>query len=399
MPSVDTGLTITPLEHSAGFGASVSGVDLNQLSREDFKEIEYALYKYRLLVVRDQPDLRPESQYRINCLFDPDATGKHGHGDAKEVMKEFKGKKNLTGGLPSVPDCEMVRIVGRGTLPAGHYGTTEPMELKAGSHQAWHKTPLSDDELASGDTRFSRWHQDAQYKPGNHTARVTTIYAHTLPHGPDVKIRWDDGSGLTMSAQPGRTAFMDATRMYEALSDEDKRWVDHSLVEYAPSPYEFIINCKGLSNGFGISSDDLETPIEDLPLPESQAERLPLVWLNPVTGEKALQFHQIIVRKIHYRTSDDDECRVIDDLREVRKMLDDLQRPFLTPSNVLVAPQEQGDLAIWLNRACRHSPVEYPSSVMHQCHLQGSDPVDKPWPIDGQPNPLGLVKPAAALSA
>ncbi|KPV77107.1 uncharacterized protein RHOBADRAFT_10194, partial [Rhodotorula graminis WP1] len=328
------------------FGASVSGVDLNQLSREDFKEIEYALYKYRLLVVRDQPDLRPESQYRINCLFDPDATGKHG-----------VRRKNLTGGLPSVPDCEMVRIVGRGTLPAGHYGTTEPMELKAGSHQAWHKTPLSDDELASGDTRFSRWHQDAQYKPGNHTARVTTIYAHTLPHGPDVKIRWDDGSGLTMSAQPGRTAFMDATKMYEALSDEDKRWVDHSLVEYAPSPYEFIINCKGLSNGFGISSDDLETPIEDLPLPESQAERLPLVWLNPVTGEKALQFHQIIVRKIHYRTSDDGEYRVIDDLREVRKMLDDLQRPFLTPSNVLVAPQEQGDLAIWLNRACRHSPV------------------------------------------
>lgn len=41
-------------------------------------QIEYALYKYRLLVVRDQPDLRPESQYRINCLFDPDATGKHG---------------------------------------------------------------------------------------------------------------------------------------------------------------------------------------------------------------------------------------------------------------------------------------------------------------------------------
>lgn len=162
----------------------------------------------------------------------------------------------------------MVRIVGRGTLPAGHYGTLEPMELKAGSHQAWHKAPLSDEELASGDTRFSvrprasasahslyfvvedrelmrtchwsqRWHQDAQYKPGNHTARVTTIYAHTLPHGPDVKIRWDDGSGLTMPARPGRTAFMDATRMYEALSEEDKRWVDHRC---APSRFFLFLD-------------------------------------------------------------------------------------------------------------------------------------------------------------
>ncbi|GAA5898946.1 hypothetical protein JCM6882_004036, partial [Rhodosporidiobolus microsporus] len=322
MPSVDTGLTITPLEHEAGFGAIVRGVDLNDLSDADFKKIEHALYTHRLLVIKDQPDLHPSKQYALNCAFDPEATGKHGHGNAKEVMKKFKGKVNLTGGLPSVPDCEMVRIVGRGHLTAGHYGTTEPLELKSGSHQAWHKEALTDEELKGGLTRFQRWHIDSQMTRGNHTARVTTIYAHKLPKGPPVTLRWDDGSGLTMPVAPGRTAFMDSAKMYEALSDADKKWVDYSLVEYAPSPYSFIINCKGTSNGFGIESDDLETPLAELPIREEDAEVLPLVWLNPVTGEKHLQFHQIIVRKIHYRESKGGAVKIIDDLREVRKMLD-----------------------------------------------------------------------------
>ncbi|GAA6042663.1 hypothetical protein JCM8097_008275 [Rhodosporidiobolus ruineniae] len=400
MPSVDQGLTITPLENEAGFGAEVSGVDLNDLSEADFKIIEHALYTHRLLVVRSQPGLHPQKQYELNCRFDPEASGKHGHGDKKEVMKTFKGKHNLTGGLPAIPDCEMVRLVGRGLLPAGHYGTTEPLELKAGSHRGWHEECLTDEEMDAGITRFQRWHIDAQLKRGNHTARVTTIYAHQLPVGPDVLVRWDDGSGYEMRAAPGRTAFMDSAKMYEALSEEDKRWVDHSLVEYASSPYEFIIHCQGTSNGFGIVSAGKETPLEDLPIDEKDAEVLPLIWKNPVTGESHLQFHQIVVRKIHYRESADGEFTILDNLEEVRKKLDDLQRPFLKPSNIVIAPQDQGDLAIWLNRGTRHASIEFPSSyglrTMHQCHLQGSDPVQAPWPIEGQPNPLNLVKPVAA---
>ncbi|GAA5868297.1 hypothetical protein JCM8547_002309 [Rhodosporidiobolus lusitaniae] len=394
MPSVDTGLAITPLEHSAGFGAIVTGVDLNKLSKEDFKAIELALYTHRLLVVKDQPGLHPAKQYELNCRFDPGAEGKHGHGDAKSALKS----RNLTGGLPSVPEADMVRIVGRGHLPAGHYGTTEPMELKAGSHQSWHKEGLTDKELESGITRFQRWHMDAQLAVDKgHTARVTTIYAHTLPKGPDVKLRWDDGSGQEMMVAPGRTAFMDSAKMYEALSDEEKQWVDFSEVEYAgPNPYEFILSCKGTSNGFSIVSDDLE----NLPLADKPGQRLPLVWLNPVTGERHLSFHMIVARRIYYRTSREGETKVIEDLREVRRMLDGIQRHFLREENIIIAPQEEGDLAIWLNRGTRHSAIEFPSSygprVMHQCHLAGSDPVEAPWPIEGQPNPLNLVKPAAA---
>lgn len=42
-----------------------------------------------------------------------------------------------------------------------------------------------------------------------------------------------------MSVRPGRTAFLNSVAMYESLSDEDKASVEHSLVEYAPSPYEY----------------------------------------------------------------------------------------------------------------------------------------------------------------
>jgi xanthine dioxygenase len=47
-----------------------------------------------------------------------------------------------------------------------------------------------------------------------------------------------------------------------------------------------------------------------------------------------------------------------------------MQRPFLTPENIVFSPYEEGDLAIWLNRSCRHTAMEYPKSygprIMHQ---------------------------------
>lgn len=79
---------------------------------------------------------------------------------------------------------------------------------------------------------------------------------HQLPSKGNVNVRFDDGSGTVISAPPGRTAFIvsstmfslvlslrlltgailqDAVKMYESFSDEDKAWVQHSTIEYAPS--------------------------------------------------------------------------------------------------------------------------------------------------------------------
>lgn len=89
--------------------------------------------------------------------FDPDAQPVHGHGTATSVMKGFKGKKSLVGANPPVPLEPMVRLIGKGLLEPGHYGVTEPTLLKAGSHQGFHKDPLTTEQLDAGETRFQRW--------------------------------------------------------------------------------------------------------------------------------------------------------------------------------------------------------------------------------------------------
>lgn len=202
-------------------------------------------------------------------------------------------------------------------------------------------------------------------------------------------MRLDDGSSTKFVARPGRTAFIDGVAMYKALSDEDKAWVKHSKVEYAAAPYEWILNCHGTNNGFSIVSQGKELSAEDLPhaIPE-QVQILPLAWTNPVTGELALQFHQIIARRLHVRTSADAPYEIIEDLTTVRKILDDLQYDFLRPGNVLFSPQEEGgehrtrgllvsscanewlsldaDLAVWYNRGLRHTAVGACSSCSRQ---------------------------------
>lgn len=77
-----------------------------------------------------------------------------------------------------------------------------------------------------------------------------------------------------------------------------------------------------MSNGFALESEDRETPIADLPEhEEGDAQTLPLIWANPVTGEKALQFHAIIARRLHIKESADGPVRIVDDVRQVRKIL------------------------------------------------------------------------------
>lgn len=223
---------------------------------QTFKTLERALYTHKLLIIRGQADLHPSSQLALVKRFDPNSEGVHGHGTAAAVMKGFKGKKSLVGANPAVPSSPMVRMLGRTIVPVGHFGTTEEITLKSGSHVGFHKEPLTESELLGGDTRFQRWcvsfpHCSLGIKLNNYTHRhidapfyrthppkVTSLWTKILPKGPELTARFDDGSGTTMKVPPGLTAFLDSTAMYEALSDEDKEWVSHSSVEYAPSPCE-----------------------------------------------------------------------------------------------------------------------------------------------------------------
>jgi hypothetical protein len=142
-----------------------------------------------------------------------------------------------------------------------HYGLKN-LNVKGLSND-FHADPPNEKEFAEGITRFQRWHIDAPLYARD-PAWFTTLRALKLPSGPDVTIRWDDGSGLSMQAPPGLTAFFSTSQLYDMLSEEEKQLADHSWVEYAPHPYMWIENCKAPSTGLGLKSEGKEHTIEEL---------------------------------------------------------------------------------------------------------------------------------------
>ncbi|GAA5987979.1 hypothetical protein JCM11641_005970 [Rhodosporidiobolus odoratus] len=384
MPHVIPAITITPLQSSAAFGAYFEGVDLNNLSDEEFEQLEEALYTHKLLVIKGQKNLRPEKQLELVKRFDPSAEAVHGHGTAQQANRAVNGRKSIVGANPGVPSEPMVRLIGRAKLPIGYHGATEEIQLTSGTHKSFHQKPLSDAEIETGLSRFHRWHIDAAlYK--THPPRVTALWAHKLPHGVLIRVEWDvdTPSPQSLTCAPGLTAFLDSSAMLRSLSPEDQEWVLHSEVEYAPYPYQWIQDAKATDDGFGMVSEGKETPLEELPpVDEGAVKRYKMVWKNPLTGELSLQVHAIVARKLFIRRSPTDSFETIDDLTQVRNILYKLQKPFLNPEKILVSPQGEGDLCLWHNRSLRHTAIEYPAScpdrILHQVHIAGSDDPGNP---------------------
>ena len=110
-----------------------------------------------------------------------------------------------------------------------------------------------------------------------------------------------------------------------------------------------------------------------------------MVWLNPVTGEKAFQVHGICARKLFVRSSPDNQPRVIDDVVEVRRFLDNIQRRILKPEYIWLPEVEEGDIVMWDNYGLFHSAVDYPdkfgSRSMHQANIGASVGPCGPAPI------------------
>ena len=104
-----------------------------------------------------------------------------------------------------------------------------------------------------------------------------------------------------------------------ALPEDLRSLALNSSVTYAPHPYVYIADAKAHSTGLVCVSDGLEKPLEQLPpWEESKLVTLPLVWTNPITGEKSLQIHGACVWKLHTKAHPYGAARVMDDLAEVR---------------------------------------------------------------------------------
>ncbi|GAA5879382.1 hypothetical protein JCM8547_004021 [Rhodosporidiobolus lusitaniae] len=87
---------VVPLSANRSFGAKIQGADLNSLDAAQFAVIQDALYKYKVLVIKNQPNLRPESQLQLNRRFNP-AAKSHEAGSKTEVPEK---KVTIIGGTP-----------------------------------------------------------------------------------------------------------------------------------------------------------------------------------------------------------------------------------------------------------------------------------------------------------
>ncbi|GLI82204.1 hypothetical protein PoHVEF18_010611 [Penicillium ochrochloron] len=382
-----TSFTVTPLERTPeqkfNFGARVTGVDLNNISDDDVDRLQAAIWRHKVIVVKAQHNLNPKKQWELVTRLDPKASDGHSHGD----LTTFRAKGGLLAQgreVVGIPGAENVRLIGKGFQGENHFGIVNHT-IERGLSNDFHAVPPSVEEFEQGITRFQRWHIDAPLY-GKDPAWFTTLHCVTLPKGPNLTVQWADGSGQTMQSPPGHTAYFSTSQLYLMLSPEEQALVDHSWVEYAPYPYKWIKKCRGNTNGLGLAEGGEHLTEEELGEYDTTAvKKYPMVWVNPLTGEKAFQVHGICARKLYLRSSKEKQPRIVEDVAEIRKFILGIQNRILKPEYILLAPAEEGDMIIWDNYGLFHSAIDYPINMgprsMHQANISGSIGPKGPVPI------------------
>ncbi|KAL4806822.1 taurine catabolism dioxygenase [Aspergillus unguis] len=369
MPAATPEITVTPLSPPAGsaidFGAVIANADLENLTDTTFKTISDALHKHLVVVFKNQHALTPKAQYELTQRFDP-ASSTYGHGKTLDAKRSI-----LHPDLKTVPHQPQVQVIGHGHIDA--YEGLENIQLKHPHHKTFHRDAIPEEEDYDF-TRFYRWHIDAALY-GLHPPKVTTLLAVRVPQGRRQTLRYDDGTGETMTVPLGTTAFVSGERMFNLLSEEDKEFVLSSKIEYAPHPYIWMSPAHSKPTGLGLYSENLELPDSELPpIEKEKIQILPMVWKNPGTGNPALQIHPSAVRKIHLK-----DGSVIDDLKKVRDIVYRLQRPAISPQYVYAHDWEEGDLVLFHNRGVLHSVVgafgEGEVRLFRQCNLAAGEGV------------------------
>src|SRR5579862_302921 len=134
------------------FGAELRNVDLSNITPADFHVIRDTLYRYQVVLIKDQSHVTPAQQYNLNNLFDPQATS-YGHGKTLDAKRSI-----LHPDLKTIPHQPQVQVIGNGFVPS--YEGLENITLKHPHHRTFHKHPISEEDDLKY-TRFYRWHIDA----------------------------------------------------------------------------------------------------------------------------------------------------------------------------------------------------------------------------------------------
>lgn len=361
-------IAFAPLRDTApdvDFGIDAGVLDIPSLTDAAFAELAEAVLTHQVVVVRGQENLSPQAQFELTRRFDPEVRT-YGHGNRTDILE----KSVLVRDLVSIPAWPQVKLLGHGRVH-DHEGIAEA-DLRHPSHRGAHANPLTEEEEARGLTHFYRWHIDAALYE-LHPPKVTTLLAIKVPEARTQTIVYDDGTGDVLDAPLGTTAFVSGYKAFESLSPAEQDWALRTKARYAPHPYVWMKNARARSNGLGLLSEGRELARSELPpFEEDKITTLPLVWVNPLTGRKALQLHAYAVEDLIV------DGRPIGDLATCRLLLYALMRPAIAPSRVYTHPWEDGDLVIFNNRGLWHSVVGSlgPSDlrVYHQCNLASSEP-------------------------
>lgn len=371
-------LVVTPMVHDdpkskVDFGATVEGVDLNDIDPETFAAIKDAVLTHRLLVFKGQGNLHPVNQLKFVQMFSPGSVN-FSHALDPEYTKRRQGKAAT---IPGVPQCQ---VLGYGQIPPNHYGLPDDLVIKRQDHTAVHKTSLSAEELEEGYTRLMQLHFDgALYNAP--PPFCGSLLAVKTPKGPDLTLRFDNVNGRgDKKMAPGSTAYFSAAQAYRLLTPEQQAIADNSTITYAPHAFSWIAACKATNDASSIVSEGLEVPLADLsPWEEEKLKTMSWVWHNPKNDEKSLMIHGQCAMRLDLKTSPDSPVRTVTDLAQVRSILQEFQTPILRPEYVYCHNHQEGDLAVWYNQGMWHSITEFPVScgrrIMHQCNLaHTSDP-------------------------
>ncbi|GAA5971187.1 hypothetical protein JCM11641_004177 [Rhodosporidiobolus odoratus] len=343
-------LRVTPLEHDpkvtkVDFGAIAEGVDLNDVDPETFVEIRKAVLTHRLLIFKGQEKLHPANQLNFVQQFSPGSKN-FSHALDPNYLKR-RGNGGAT--IPGVPQCQ---VLGYGHVPPGHYGLPDDVTIARQDHRKMSKEPLSEEELEKGYTRMMQ-------------------LLHT-PKGEDLTLTFDNRNGRgEKKIAPGSTAYFSAAQAYGLLTEEQRTIANNSSVTYAPHAFTWIAQTKFTSDGSSIVTEGKEVPLDDLPAwEEKKLKTMPMVWVNPLNGEKSLMVHGQCALRVNIKRSPDDACKTLEDLAEVRAFLQEYQLPILKPEYVYAHNHQEGDLAVWYNQGTWHSITEFPEScgrrIMHQ---------------------------------
>ncbi|KAL6152737.1 hypothetical protein ACJBU6_07917 [Exserohilum turcicum] len=389
-----TSFKIEPMVHPDGknckFGAVVTGLDLNHFTPEIAAQLRKATWEHGLLVIKGQHNLEQKRSWELLQELDPDCVKINNDEFARLFYTKDKLVANIKG--VEVPDAGAFLFIGKGPQEDEKYGKPGLDMGNVNLHQYYYSVPLSDEDFEAGRTRFHWWHHDAtyrRYEPPN----FTIIRPIKFPDASKTQtVEWADGSGLTMPVKPGRTAFVSTEQLYDMLSDEEKKIADHSWVEYMYWPWEWIPKCRGAPNGLGVANEGLELPDEEMEKLEDihpeWTKKHPMVWVNPVTGKRAFMVQHNTARRLFIRSGPNDTPKVIDDLGEVRKFLDNIQSRIIKPEYIWAGPDEEHDILLWQNHGLFHTKIDYPLSWGNRVVQQGWLPSYRkpvgPVPIPGE---------------